>query len=139
MLKDMMPHVELFQPTDVDNALALMGRFGSDGWALAGGHDSLAWFKDRGKRPTALIDLAGISELLGIRETSDGIEIGAMTTLTEIELHPMIQEKFGLLAGILPRVSVSYDRRRECGIRSRAASPCWKSLSPLQYWQFPPW
>ena len=98
MLKDMMPHVELFQPTDMDNALALMGRFGSDGWALAGGHDSLAWFKDRGKRPTALIDLAGISELLGIRETSDGIEIGAMTTLTEIELHPMIQEKFGLLA-----------------------------------------
>ncbi len=105
MLKDMMPHVELFQPTDLDNALALMGRFGSDGWALAGGHDSLAWFKDRGKRPTALIDLAGISELLGVRETSDGIEIGAMTTLTEIELHPMIRERFGLLADAARRVA----------------------------------
>ena len=98
MLKDMMPHFELFQPTDVDNALDLLGRFGEDGWRLAGGHDSFNWFKDRGKRPSALIDLAGISELLGVRETSDGLEIGAMTTLTEIERHPVIQEKFGLLA-----------------------------------------
>lgn len=105
MLKDMMPHVELFQPTDMENAVDLMGRFGSDSWALAGGHDSLNWFKDRGKRPSALIDLAGISELLGIRETPDGLEIGAMTTLTEIERHPVIQEKFGLLADAARRVA----------------------------------
>ena len=98
MLNDMMPHFELFQPTDVDNAFDLLDRFGEECWTIAGGHDSLGWFKDRGKQPAAVIDLAGIAELHGIRETAEGIELGAMTTLTEVERHPVIQERFGLLA-----------------------------------------
>lgn len=105
MLRDMMPHYELFQPADIENAVDLLGRFGADGWPLAGGHDSLDWFKDRAKRPAAVIDLAGIEALQGIRETAEGIEIGAMTTITEIERHPMIQEKYGLLADAARRVA----------------------------------
>jgi xanthine dehydrogenase YagS FAD-binding subunit len=45
-----------------------------------------------------VIDLEGLAELKGIRETAEGIEIGAMTTLTEGERHPVIQEEFALLA-----------------------------------------
>ncbi len=44
-----------------------------------------------------MIDLAGIAEHHGIRETAEGIELGAMTTLTEVERHPVLQERFGLL------------------------------------------
>ena len=44
MLKDTMSGFELYQPTDVDNALALVDRFGKNGWLLAGGYDSLDWF-----------------------------------------------------------------------------------------------
>ena len=98
MLNDMMPHFELFQPVDVDNAFELLDRFGEDCWTIAGGHDSLAWFKDRGKQPLAVIDLAGIAELHGIRESGGGLELGAMATLTEVERHPVIQARFGLLA-----------------------------------------
>ncbi len=98
MLKDMMSHFELYQPADMDNAFDLLDRFGEECWTIAGGHDSLGWFKDRGKTPSAVIDLAGIAELHGIRETTGGIELGAMTTLTEVERHPVIQERFGLLA-----------------------------------------
>ncbi len=99
MLKDMMSHFELYQPADVDNAFDLLDQYGEDCWTIAGGHDSLGWFKDRGKTPSAVIDLAGIAELHGIRETSvGGIELGAMATLTEVERHPIIQERFGLLA-----------------------------------------
>ena len=98
MLKDMMSHFDLYQPTDVDNAFDLLDRFGEECWTIAGGHDSLGWFKDRGKTPSAVIDLAGIAELHGIRETAEGIELGAMTTLTEIERNPVIQERFGLIA-----------------------------------------
>ena len=98
MLNDMMSHFELFQPVDVDNAFDLLDRYGEECWTIAGGHDSLGWFKDRGKQPAAVIDLAGIAELHGIRETVEGIELGAMTTLTEVERHPVIQERFGLLA-----------------------------------------
>jgi xanthine dehydrogenase YagS FAD-binding subunit len=42
--------------------------------------------------------LSGIAELKGIRSTADGIEIGAMTTLTEVVEHPIIKEKYKLLA-----------------------------------------
>ncbi len=98
MLKDMMPHFELFQPADVETALELMDRYGEDGWRLAGGYDSFDWFKNRGKRPTAVIDLEGLTALRGIQETADGLEIGALTTLTEVERNPVVQQRYGLLA-----------------------------------------
>ena len=89
IVKDMMPAFELYQPTQLADALALLDRIGADAWKLAGGNDSLSWFKERAKRPKAVIDISGIAELKGIRETADGIEIGALTTLTEIERNPI--------------------------------------------------
>jgi xanthine dehydrogenase YagS FAD-binding subunit len=105
MSKDMMPNFELYQPASLTNALELLVRFGKDGWRLAGGQDSYDWFKDRAKRPKALIDLNGIEELKGIRETPDGIEIGALTTLTEITGSPVINGNYGLLAQAAGRVA----------------------------------
>jgi xanthine dehydrogenase YagS FAD-binding subunit len=101
----MMPMFELYQPTDVSNALDLADELGTNGWTLAGGQDSLDWFKDRAKRPKAVIDLTRIAELKGIRETADGVEIGALTTLTEIEGDPLINGKFGLLARAAGKVA----------------------------------
>jgi len=99
MLKDMMPGFALFQPTDVDAALQLLDQHGADAWRLAGGYDSLDWLKNRGKGPAAIVDLEGLDELRGIREMADGgLEIGALTTLTEIETSPLVRERFGLLA-----------------------------------------
>ncbi|GIT14368.1 MAG: hypothetical protein CM1200mP36_01240 [Gammaproteobacteria bacterium] len=41
MSKDMMRAFELYQPDSMENAVELLGRFGPDGWALAGGNDTL--------------------------------------------------------------------------------------------------
>ena len=98
MSKDMMPRFELFQPADVAGALGLLDRYGQDAWKLAGGQDSLDWFKDRAKRPKAVVDLGGIAALKGIRETADGVEIGALTTLAEVANNALIRERYGLLA-----------------------------------------
>ena len=105
MLKDMMAGFELYQPTDVESAVELLARYGSRGWALAGGYDSLDWFKNRAKDPEAVIDLEGVTEMRGIRETADGIEIGAMTTLTEVETSSLVQARYGLLADAARRVA----------------------------------
>jgi len=105
MANDMMSHFELFQPTDLETAFELLDRWGDRGWKLAGGHDSLGWFKERIKQPQALIDLEGIAELRGIRETADGIEIGSLTTLTDIERDPMLRQRCGLLADAARRVA----------------------------------
>jgi xanthine dehydrogenase YagS FAD-binding subunit len=105
MQRDMMPHFELYQPDTVEAALDLAKRIGDGAWFLAGGHDSLDWFKDRNKRPKAVIEIAGIKALSGIRETADGLEIGALTTLTEIEQSPIVREKYSLLASAAGRVA----------------------------------
>lgn len=95
---DVMPDIELYQPTDEDNALALASDLGSDGWLLAGGQDTFGWLKDRNKTPSSMIELTQIDAWKGIRETADGVEIGAVTTLTEIAKNPLIMERYGLLA-----------------------------------------
>jgi xanthine dehydrogenase YagS FAD-binding subunit len=105
MLKDAMTGFELFQPTDVDTAIELLSRHGPSAWPLAGGYDSLDWFKDRAKSPQAVVDLEGITELRGIRETDDGLELGSMTTLTEVASHPLVRERYGLLADAAGRVA----------------------------------
>ena len=105
-MKDMMPNFNLVQPSDVESAANILAEAGENGWAMAGGQDSLDWFKDRIKRPTTVVDLSGIEALTGIREMADGgVEIGAMTTLTDVENNAVIKEKFGLLASAAARVA----------------------------------
>ncbi len=104
-MKDAMAGFELYQPTDLDTALESAARFGKAGWLLAGGYDSLDWFKDRVKVPEAVIDLSSIGELHGIREVDGGVEIGAMTTLTEVSRSPLVRGRFQLLADAASEVA----------------------------------
>jgi xanthine dehydrogenase YagS FAD-binding subunit len=97
VIHDMMPAFELFQPASVADAVALLDRHGSDAWVLAGGLDSFDWLKDRIKRPRYVVDLGGIAELKGVREAEGGLEIGAMTTLTDVVRHPVVRERYGIL------------------------------------------
>jgi xanthine dehydrogenase YagS FAD-binding subunit len=98
VIRDVMPAFELFQPSSVADATKLLGEYGADAWVLAGGMDSFDWLKDRIKRPKAVVDLSGIAELRGVRKTPDGIEIGAMTTLTDVVNDPIVKKQYGLLA-----------------------------------------
>jgi xanthine dehydrogenase YagS FAD-binding subunit len=98
VIRDVMPAFELFQPSSVADAQQLLTQHGADAWVLAGGMDSFDWLKDRIKRPKVVVDLSGIEALKGVRATSDGIEIGAMTTLTDVVNNPIIKQKYSLLA-----------------------------------------
>lgn len=98
VIRDVMPAFELVQPNSIADAQRVLEQQGEDGWVLAGGMDSFDWLKDRIKKPKVVVDLSGLAELKGVRTTADGIEIGAMTTLTEVIEHPVIREKYKLLA-----------------------------------------
>ncbi len=97
VIRDMMPMFELFQPATVADAVSLLDRHGSEAWVLAGGMDTFDWLKDRTKRPSVVVDLSQVKELRGIKEAGGGLEIGAMTPLTEVTRHPQVRERFGLL------------------------------------------
>lgn len=97
-IHDVMPVFALYQPESVDDALRLLDQFGANAWTMAGGLDTLDWLKDRTKRTEAVVELSNIPELSGIKEADGGLEIGAMTTLTELSRHPVVRQRFGLLA-----------------------------------------
>ena len=98
IIRDVMPAFELFQPGSIDDAVGLLGQYRSDAWILAGGLDSFDWLKDRIKRPKVLVDLSQIKELTGVRDWNGGLEIGAMTTLTNVVNHPDVKAKFKILS-----------------------------------------
>jgi xanthine dehydrogenase YagS FAD-binding subunit len=97
VIRDVIPAFELFQPATIDDAVRLLDQHGADATVLAGGLDTMDWLKDRVRRPKFMVDLSQISELRGIKEVNGGIEIGAMTPLTEVVHHPVVKDKFGLL------------------------------------------
>ena len=97
VIHDVMPAFRLEQPTSVDDAVALLEQHGTEAWVLAGGMDTFDWLKDRVKRPSVVVDLSGVSELRGIRPYPGGLEIGAMTTLTEVASDSAVRQDYGLL------------------------------------------
>jgi xanthine dehydrogenase YagS FAD-binding subunit len=93
-----MPAFELFQPASIEDAQAVLDRYGSGAWVLAGGLDSFDWLKDRIKRPSVVVDLSAIADLKRIELTDEGLDIGAMATLTEVVDHPIIRKQYRILA-----------------------------------------
>jgi len=81
--------------TSVDDALAKLAASG--GKLLAGGHSLVPLMKLRMSEPTALIDIARIPGLSGIREKQGSIEIGAATTHHQVATS-------ALLAKVCPMV-----------------------------------
>ena len=98
VIRDVMPAFQLYQPSSIADAQRLLDQNGQDALVLAGGLDSMDWLKDRIRKPKAVVDLSGIEELKGIRETANGLDIGAMTTLTEVAENSVIRQKYNLLA-----------------------------------------
>ena len=98
VIRDKMPAFQLFQPASTEEALGVLDQYGADAWVLAGGLDTWDWLKDRVKKPAAVVDLGGVSELREIRSLGGGLEIGAMATLRDVIRHPEVSEQFGMLA-----------------------------------------
>ncbi len=94
-----LPAHEILQPATVDEALALLAEHGERAMLIAGGTDLLPNMKHRLFEPDYLIALAGVAELRGVREGAGGdLEIGAMTTLTEVAESPLVRERAPALA-----------------------------------------
>ena len=99
IIHDVMPVFELFQPTTVEDTVALLEQYQKDTWVLAGGLDTFDWFKDRNKRRQVVVDLSGVEALRGVKKAADGgLEIGATTTLTDVASNALVKESFRLLS-----------------------------------------
>ncbi|MGQ0686980.1 FAD binding domain-containing protein [Bradyrhizobium sp.] len=79
---------------------------------LAGGQSLMPMMNLRVIAPDHLIDINRIPELAGIKETADGIEIGAMTRQTDVLSSEIVRSRLPLLARALEHVGHIQTRAR---------------------------
>jgi 4-hydroxybenzoyl-CoA reductase subunit beta len=82
----------------LSESLELLSAHATSIRVLAGGTDLLPSLRQKLFDPEYLLDLRAIQELKGIRETGQGIEIGALTALREIERSQLIQTQYPVLS-----------------------------------------
>jgi carbon-monoxide dehydrogenase medium subunit len=85
-------------PTSLDEALRILAERPGEAKLLAGGHSLIPVMKLRLASPSMLVDLARVPGLSGIRETGDGLSIGATTTHAAIANSPAVQRLAPALA-----------------------------------------
>jgi len=85
-------------PTSLDEAVALLQRYGGDAKILAGGQSLMPLLNFRLSRPAALVDLNRIASLAYIREENGQVRLGAMTRQRTIEFSPVVARRLPLLS-----------------------------------------
>jgi len=84
---------EILEPRSVNEACQLLSKNGDQAKVLAGGIALVKLMEKRLFQPSYLIDIKGIKNLDFVREREERLEIGALTTLTDIENSPIVKEK----------------------------------------------
>lgn len=91
------PRFEYHAPRTVEEALALLDRYGGDAKVLAGGQSLVPLLNFRLVRPAALVDLNRIPALAGIEERDGTLAFGAMTRQRAVERSPVVARRLPLL------------------------------------------
>ncbi len=92
-----LPDFQLLRPKTLDEAVEFMAKHAGEVRVIAGGTDLLPSMKQKLFTPAYVLDLRGVAELRGICEVADGVEIGALTTLSTVERSPLIRRQFPVL------------------------------------------
>jgi aerobic carbon-monoxide dehydrogenase medium subunit len=91
------PVFDYHAPTTVEEAIALLGRYGGEAKLLAGGQSLMPLLNFRLSRPAAIVDLNTIPSLAYIREEDGEIRFGAMTRQRTIEFSDVVRQRVPLL------------------------------------------
>jgi aerobic carbon-monoxide dehydrogenase medium subunit len=91
------PKFDYHAPRTVDEAVALLARYGGDAKVLAGGQSLMPMLNFRLARPAALVDVNRIPALAYIREDDGTVAFGALTRQRTIEFSPVVAARLPLL------------------------------------------
>lgn len=96
-MRAFVPNYQLTTPPSLADALALLNREPGVWKPFAGGTDLMVLL-EAGKLPHLnYINIWGLNELRGIETTDSHITLGALTTYTEVQSHPVLQSEFPML------------------------------------------
>jgi aerobic carbon-monoxide dehydrogenase medium subunit len=125
------PSIEVHKAATLEEAGALLGRFAPDVRLLAGGTDVLVDLKSARYTVSHLIALGAIKGLRGVTRRSDGLRIGALTTLTELDRSPLIAGAYAALRDAVSQMATPQVRNAATvGGNVAGAVPC-ADLPPI--------
>ena len=95
-----LPKFEYLNPRTLEEAISLLAKYRRKARVMAGGTDLVPKLKQRViTAPEFIIDLKGIPGLDYIKHTpGEGLKIGALATIADIEKSAVVKEKYGILA-----------------------------------------
>ena len=96
-LRSFVPAYELRAPQGLRAALELLAHEPSEWKPLAGGTDLMVLFEAGKLSHKKFLSIWKLPELKGIEVTPAHVTLGALTTYTEIQKHPVLQAEFPLL------------------------------------------
>lgn len=88
---------EYVAPRNLSEACSTLSEHKEDAKVLAGGQSLVPLLRHRLLSPRYIIDIKRLPGLESIREESDGIKIGALTTHRAVETSPVIARRFPML------------------------------------------
>ena len=100
-----LPEFNYVRPRSLREATKALAALGPDAMAVAGGTDVYPKMKRGQFTPRHLVSLRGLRELKGIRQTKDGLWIGAGESLTAVSRHRVIAKRLPALAHAAGSVS----------------------------------
>ena len=96
-MRSYVPEYELNTPRSLDEALDLLAREPGVWRPFAGGTDLMVLL-EAGKLPQRnYLNIWNLDELRGIEVTATHVTLGALTTYTEVQEHPLLRAEFPML------------------------------------------
>ncbi len=96
-MRAFVPNYELTTPSSLADALALLDREPGVWKPFAGGTDLMVLL-EAGKLPHRnYVNIWNLKELRGIEATDSHVTLGALTTYTDVQSHPILQNEFPML------------------------------------------
>lgn len=123
--------------TSIDRVPSLLGRTWDEAQVIGGGTDLVGELKDYLVTPKRIVNLKSIPGLSYIRQESDGLKIGALTTLSDIESNETIEKQYSVLQQAVSVIATPQIRnvgtiggnicqRPRCWYYRNEDFPCWK-------------
>ncbi|MFC1905343.1 FAD binding domain-containing protein [Chloroflexota bacterium] len=128
-----LPKFEYMSPGTLIDVCSLLVEHNGKAAVLAGGTDLLLQMKQRDKTPQYLITLKNIPGLNEIvYDDKNGLQIGALVTIRDIQKSPVIQKKFTALAQAADNLATPQIRNlATLGGNICNAAPCADMIPPL--------
>jgi carbon-monoxide dehydrogenase medium subunit len=123
--------MEYFEPKTVSEALSVLAKHGAEAKIIAGGTDVMVDIKFK-EEPGGLVNIKKIPGLSGIQENGNGLRIGALTTIREVETSTLVREKLPVLWEAAHQfASLQVRNTATIGGNICRASPSGETLAPL--------